>query len=839
MNAPQLYHGSAYRHDILRPGIHHTGVLQRWDDTESNEWLYASTDRQEAILNGLCSALSQEFRVDRFSWDDNAFVITSADKITERDVRQARPLLYTLPPGASWKKVNNEVNGSDTEWKTKECVPVDPPEEILDPLGGRSVVILESPLERATESMSGFARFVFGEISVRIVKRMVIVSGVRSALLQDGMKRLFGTSTVANHLIEASGHSFRFHEFFLVDMVFILKGIARSKEGIAMKSKNTASKILTALEKNTWVGDIARHVSVQIDRTLLSDLNYVPKDFQDEFFDQYVNGVKKYRLKGFLFSGAAGSGKTFSGLALLHLMKSDQIVVFCPKNAVTNVWEDNIRKVFKNPPTFWTTDCGRPFTGTEKVLVIHYEYIGKFLSQFKPKQGARLGVLLDESHNLNELTAQRTQLFLDFCQAYRPDDVVWLSGTPIKALGLEAIPLLRCIDPLFDERAEATFRKIFRGDNNKAVSILRNRLGLVQFVVEKSRLGLAAPIFINRKVKFKGGGEYTLIKLAERMRVFIDERTRYYAERREDDQEYYDIIMGVVKDHLSKSPEGMARFEEYRRAVKIIQRTGGIDCKNELVLANQYEAKVIMPLLNREDQIRFKEVKTIIKYVHMKIQGECLGRIVGRGRIECHVGIAGAIDFSDVCESTEKKTVVFSSYVEVLQAAEKACLKAELAPLKVFGDTTHLLTETVQAFGADPALNPLLATYASLSTAVPLIMADTMVLIDPPFRDYILQQAVSRIHRLGADTQTFVHMVELDTGTEPNLSTRSIDILKWSQAQIGEITGVTSPFAIGEGGEVVGMESIYRDGGVRDPFIHYLNAFEAWLDTGLPPVRTW
>lgn len=800
-----LYHASIYRNDELKPGIHYTGKKIEWDETESNEWLYASKDRLEALGNALAAYLEKNHEVDRVSFDDSTFVVHSDRDITEDQVRKAKIFLYTVKTG-NWTPVKNKVNGSTTEYKTKDTIVVDAPEEILDPLQGRELVILKKPLTRAQESIGSFVRFAFGEIEVTIRDRIITVSGVKTALLEDGMRRLFGTSTISSHLITPSRNSFKFHEFFIVDMLFILKGVVESKK-ISMASRNTCNKILIALKTHTWAGKIFEHEPIQIDRKRLADLTYTPKDFQDEFFDNYVNAIEKYRLKGFLFAGAAGSGKTFSGLAITHLREVDQLIVVCPKNAVTRVWEDNIKNVFKAPPSYWTSDMTTPFTGKEKILVIHYEYEAKFLAQYTPKPGAKIGILLDESHNLNELSAMRTQLFLEMCEIYQPSDVIWLSGTPIKALGIEAIPLLRCIDPLFDARAEETFRKIFRGDANKATAVLRNRLGLVQFSVEKSRLQLAPPIFVQRKVAFEGSERFTLKALKDQMIAFIKERNVYYESRKKEDYAFYDEILERVRLSVSRQRDGLAQFDEYRACVKVIQRTGGIGAKDQMVYANQYEARVILPMLGREEAIRFKEVKTIVKYVHMKIQGECLGRVVGRARIDCHVELAKHLDYVDVCESTTKKTVIFSSYVEVVNSAEQACLASELSPIKVYADTSWKLPQIIEAFGRDSAINPLIATYASLSTAVPLIMADTMVLIDPPFRDYILQQAVSRIHRLGSDTQTYVHMVELDTGVEPNLSTRGVDILKWSQEQIGLITGVTSPFSIGEDGQVIGMEA--------------------------------
>lgn len=85
-------------------------------------------------------------------------------------------------------------------------------------------------------------------------------------------------------------------------------------------------------------------------------------------------------------------------------------------------------------------------------------------------------------------------------------------------------------------------------------------------------------------------------------------------------------------------------------------------------------------------------------------------------------------------------------------------------PVVVYGKTNNELNKTVGLFEKDIDLNPLVATYQSLSTAVPLVMADTMIMLNAPFRAYIHEQAISRIHRLGADTQTIVWEAYLNTG---------------------------------------------------------------------------
>jgi superfamily II DNA or RNA helicase len=175
-----------------------------------------------------------------------------------------------------------------------------------------------------------------------------------------------------------------------------------------------------------------------------------------------------------------------------------------------------------------------------------------------------------------------------------------------------------------------------------------------------------------------------------------------------------------------------------------------------------------------------------------------LGSIVGTKRIEATKALIDGIDFDGIINSTEKKTVVFTSYVQALEKCKLVLDKKGFNPLAVYGQTNNNLQNIIKEFEINEEVNPLIATFASLSTAVPLVMADTMIMLNSPFRDYVYTQAISRIHRLGATSQVRVFVAELDTGQEPNISSRSTDILKWSQEQISKILGIPPAFEINE-----------------------------------------
>src|SRR5690606_11890806 len=96
----------------------------------------------------------------------------------------------------------------------------------------------------------------------------------------------------------------------------------------------------------------------------------------------------------------------------------------------------------------------------------------------------------------------------------------------------------------------------------------------------------------------------------------------------------------------------------------------------------------------------------------------------------------------------------------------------------------------VSTFYKNEDVNPLIATYQSLSTAVPLTAANTIVMINQPFRSGIREQTIARAARLGQDKDVHVIDVLLDTGDLANISTRTNDIMQWSQEQVASILGV-------------------------------------------------
>ena len=643
-----------------------------------------------------------------------------------------------------------------------------------------------------------------GNVTVEEKNGEIIVEGVSSRYMESDLQRIWKTSRIGNNLFTSRGrYGFSFPSFFALEVRYVLQEMLALERRLDI-SRRTASKIVAELNKNTWLKDTLDETKHCLDFSKLNKLLMQPLDYQMRFLEYYDKLVPQYGLSGIILSAAAGSGKTFTTIALAECLNADYVVVVCPKNAVDIVWRNTITSIFKAPVTQWDSLKKLPYKG-EKYLVTHYEYMSELMPQLKSVRG-NVVIILDESHNANEITSARTQNFIKLCQTVESKNVIWASGTSIKALGYESIPIFKTIDPRFTDASIDKFKKMFGKEAKKSLDILAHRIDIMSFKVEKSELKLNKPIIQTIKVTTPDSENFTLDKVKEEMASFITNRVDYYARSRAEHERKYKDCLKIFESSKEFRKHALD-YDKYKHYVSIIASTTAYDTVvEEMKFCNQFEKNVILPIMPSHLVAEFKDVKSVIKYTPLKIRGECLGRVLGKRRAECIVSIAKYLDYAKYIEATEKKTVVFTSYVEALEQAAQTLVERDYSPVVVYGKTNNELASIVKTFGGDETINPLIATFQSLSTAVPLTMADNMIMLNTPFRDYVYQQAISRIHRLGATTQVNVWIIALDTGEKPNLSTRNVDILQWSQNQVEMIMKIKNPFPV-DPAATLGLES--------------------------------
>lgn len=650
-----------------------------------------------------------------------------------------------------------------------------------------------------------------GYVSVIENGSSIVISGAPAYLIDLDIKNHWNTRKIQIHMFKQMSRSkIVIDTFFALEFEYMIRTIVENQK--TYTNKLILKSLLEELRTNTWLANITKDHPIEYDFKELSQLNVKLLDHQVKYLCWAAYVKPRYRLRGTLLAAAAGAGKTLTGISIALVNKATKVIVVAPKNAIYDAWETDIKERLKDKQKIWIADRETDFDAKAKWYIVHYEALTKILADVNSFKNERVVIILDESHNFNDTKSLRTMLFLELCKVINPIDIIWSSGTPIKAMGSDAIPLFRCIDPLFTNSVEMRMRKIFGKDASKANDVLANRLAMVSYKVPKELFMTKEPIVNEIPVVLPNGEDYTLDRIKVKMVNFIEERTRYYQLRKPEDQEFYDKCLKLFSRQIGTDAQLLSDFENYKHYVNTFIKSG-FDSRtmgDMAVFCNKFEKEEIIPRLDKVDRERFKDVKSVIKYVSLKIRGECLGRVLEKERKNAHLDMAMHYDIFELVNIAKKKTIIFTSYVEIVDSLTERFAKAKYKPLKVTAETNKNLSSIISQFDKDAKANPLTATYQSLSTAVRLTMANNIITVNSPYRDHIMTQAIARAWRIGQDEQVYVWHMVLDTGDIPNISTRTNDILKWSKEQVDQIMGFKSDMELDT---VFSMESI--DDGVE------------------------
>lgn len=469
-----------------------------------------------------------------------------------------------------------------------------------------------------------------------------------------------------------------------------------------------------------------------------------------------------------------------------------------------SIQEDNRKETYSDVHRAYIHDKTSTPNGRTEKRIVKYDVPEKFYcvtvpsGMFYVRYNGKISVT-GNCHNLNDMKSLRTERFVNMCNSLPKAIIVELSGTPMKALGFEAIPLIKAVDPKFNDECMVAFRKMFGKDALRATDILANRLGIVMYKVSKEETDVK-PLeehYIN--VKVVDEDRFLLSTIRTTMVAFITERTNYYQSRFPAYERTYENCLKEFEETAFRNKPFSPEYEKYNRFVKIIREKKYTreTFADYTVYCTKYEKQVIEPALRPERRKAFRDAKSVVKYVELKIRGEALGTVLSKARMECNKAIVDAFDFTEIIDNAEKKTLIFTSYVDVVKATEAKLSNQGYKPICVYADTNSNLPQLISKYGSDENINPLIATYQSLSTAVPLTMANVVILLNQPFRIHEKEQAMARANRLGQDKQVRVYNVLLDTGNEPNISTRSMDIMEWSRQQVNAIMGFENDIDVG------------------------------------------
>jgi hypothetical protein len=591
--------------------------------------------------------------------------------------------------------------------------------------------------------------------------------------------------------------SIELYTFFVLEFVEALRFYMFKFSENRYVKLDVMGELIKVLEEETWLNNknVSRNDKLHY-KNIEEKMKFKILPHQKEAFEFYEKVKNDIGLRGGLLDAEPGTGKTFMSLALVEAINAKRVIIVCPKPALTNPWVTSLTtEVYKMPQKYSMVADPKWEVGNEKFIICHYDALDKLQTQLNKIPTTDLAIIVDESHFMADPKSLRTSLFLEICKELDPDDIILLSGTPVKAYNKDLVPMLTMIDKRLTGPVERRYNKLYAG----GVGIVLNgamkkrfRSGSVKIFKKDTGLGKLEETYVD--VKLKNGRDYTLDNIRLRMKKYTTERVQVLTRDYPIYEATYFRLYESVKEDLIKTRQVSEKdFHKYEDDISKIKKA--YERKNLMLItetlaeANKFEKEVIAANLAGEDKKSFVEAKTIYKYMALKIQGECLANVVGKARIDCHRDIVRELDFDEYLKTTTKKSILFSNYVEVLKETNELLSSRGYNTANVYGEYVKDLSKTVKSFKTDKNINPILATFQSLSTAVPLTEANVVIFLNNPFRAHIEQQAISRAYRLGQDKTVYVYKVRLDTGDEPNINGRDIDIIEWSKEEIGKITG--------------------------------------------------
>ena len=639
-----------------------------------------------------------------------------------------------------------------------------------------------------------FINSLFNNVDVNVDPNgIVTVSGLKFNDFRYFIKRYYNSEAFLDKFFinkKFLNTTIKMYQFYLPELIFLLN---KAKEQRYL-SEGYVTSLTNKIYTNTWMSSTQKPVESTVDLKYMEsmmDSNFKLMPHQLEFIkDIYIQKKTQYRLNGYLLSLEMGGGKSLTSLALGLSLKKKHFVIICPLSTVNNVWVNEVHKFTKLKNVWTVSNSITEISDKTEVVILNYEAIDKVSDQVQRSFNAsETIVIVDECHNFKDYKALRFKHLYNFCTEFKCKDILLMSGTPIKALGVECIPIFKLLDPFFTKGVEEELVKL-----NRYIAImndlLRNRLGMIMYRKLKSEILQLPPLFEDElKVKISNGDKFTLTNVQKLVLKYTEERKAYYEKHFERYKKDYEYCLSVFEKTL-KTENDKSRFKAYKEDVDdIIFYDASQMAQDQIVRANIYEKEVIIPSLPTNLRPMFRDSKSVVKYVKLKILGEVLGNLLGKLRIGMTSEMIDQPKVMDIIEDAQKKTLMFSSYTDSIKTAYDICKKYKFSPLVITGENTKEATAIVDKFKKDPKLNPLIASLKVMSTGHTINEANTVIFLNVPFRSVDYEQAYSRCYRVGQTVPVYVYKLVLDTGNLPNLSTRMQDIIAWSKDSFNAIVG--------------------------------------------------
>jgi len=625
--------------------------------------------------------------------------------------------------------------------------------------------------------------------SIKLENNFYTISFFPIKMFQRDLVKLYKTTKILK-LIESIGMrlfgltTIKIHKFFIPELLFILKSFPNNKY----------SRLISEIENKTWFKNtlVSSNTNSLNLNNITKNMDFTLKNYQLDFIKTYVDKKNKYLLNGYILAFEQGLGKTLTALSLMESLSKDCVIIIAPKSTLNNVWSNEIDTFFRKKQNIYVVNDSKPTNS--KFYIFNYESLDKIKDVFKYlKTKKNIGLIVDESHNFLHINSLRTKNLLHIRSLLNINDLLLMSGTPIKALGSEMIPILKLLDPMFDDDATDIFKKALGLNTTLATQILKNRMGMLMHRKMKHEvLNLPPKEEKILKIKIPNSDKYVIDNIQKDIIKFVEERTQYYLKNKKEYEKEFNEVIEFLKEKLNNDKD----FLRYLTIINKLKEFGYNAKNKELVIdtkwANDYEKNILYKILTSELKKKFLNSKSVVKYVNLKIRGEVLGKLLVYLRAKMTSDMISHSNILNIINEAKKKTVIFTSFVESVEACDYYLKLNKLKPILIYGKTSNNIRQNLLLFKNNEESNPIVATMQTLSTGVTLTEANTVIFLNKPWRHTEYQQASDRVHRIGQDTNVYIYTMSLDTGLKPNLSDKMEDIMNWSKNMFDGIIGLNN-----------------------------------------------
>lgn len=662
--------------------------------------------------------------------------------------------------------------------------------------------------------------------SVEVQNTTVTISGISFYLFEKDLMNLYGTSTLTKYMIHRlNSRKFKTKTFFLIELNQLINKLLQLKT--TRTNRRDLVKLNQLLLSETWLNKTIVPAPSQFSlKEMQKVIKLKPFDPQLGFLESYSSRKVTYNLSGLLLDGRVGSGKTSCSLMWAASLGKGKTVIISPLNVVDEVWVKHLtnttkHQVFHKAPKFWTSKMNREPEQDDEYYVFHYEFLtnplcAKYMQLVKTFNGRNpdFKLVVDECHNFNDPNSKRTKALIEYHKELDFTDALPMSGTPLKGLGKEAYCIFCLIAPDFVGHVRNQFLDTYGRARDRLNELLAHRIGIKKYTIAELQGMGDAPEPIRVKVKVPDSDQYTLRAVRAKMSTYIQERFKYYKENM---SEYLDYFNDTVNDYrLDMERRGdrkaLSDLEEYLSIVNKFRKEGYNNFTDNELSKRAKEVELdIEAWMKPTDRKFFRSAKSVVKYVGLKIQGEALGNVLGQARIAAVKSLVRYSELPTYIDHVEKKSLIFTDHIDVVHECDDYLTTMGYQTQMIHGGNGKERDKLVDRVATTPAINPLITTFEMLGTGFPLIFANQVLCMNPPWRSHVLTQTIARVHRQGQDAkQTFAYIFELDTDGEENVTSRTVDIMQWSKEQVDVLMGSTFGMDVELVG-VTGAEELFDD----------------------------